>query len=239
MRWLAFGPDGKLYLGIGDNASENDSEGHAQNVGDLLGKILRLDVDAPGRPYAVPADNPLVRNPAAKGEVFAYGFRNPWRFCWDAEGTMFVGEPGSKGADCREWITQVVAGGNHGWPFMEGSLANPKRRDVPPGTRFVPRTYDYGRTDPDAGSCAIGGQVYRGARLPALRGRYVFCDYELGEIYALALTRGADRWTGSDPRKIGDVTHCVSIDTDAQGELYFCVNEKADSGGSVMTLTTK
>jgi glucose/arabinose dehydrogenase len=238
---LGFGPDGKLYVGVGDNASPADREGNAQNPAVLLGKILRIDVDDPpvGKAYGT-ADNPWPNSPGVRPEIWAYGFRNPWRFAWDADGNMFVGEPGSKGPKCREWVTQVLRGENHGWPFMEGNTRNPDRTDMPVGgnVKFVPRMFDYGREDPESGSCAIGGQVYRGDRIKGLRGKYVFCDYMLEEVYALDLARQGRTFTGSNWRKVAAIK-AVSIDTDAQGELYFCVNEKADSGGTVMTLAPK
>jgi predicted outer membrane repeat protein len=237
---LGFDREGKLYIGVGDNASPDDRDDNAQNPTRMLGKILRIDVDttSPGKAYGIPTDNPWAKHAQVLPEIWAYGFRNPWRFSWDGE-TMWLAEPGSKGAACREWVTQVVRGGNHGWPFQEGNLANPKRTDRPRDTQFVPRAFDYGREDPTAGSCAIGGRVYRGDRVKFLQGRYVFCDYEAGDVYALTLAEANGRWSGSDWRTIGSVVHCVSIDADAQGELYFCSNEKADSGGAVYTLAPR
>ena len=237
---LGFGPDGHLYIGVGDNASEDDREDNAQNPTRLLGKILRIDVDSAsqGRAYGIPPTNPWATHPQVRPEIWAYGFRNPWRFSWDDK-TMWLAEPGTKGAACREWITEVVRAGNHGWPFMEGNTRNPKRTDVPAGAQFVPRAFDYGRDAPDDGSCAVGGRVYRGDRVKFLQGKYVFCDYEAGDVYALTLSQSGGRWSGSDWKKIGSVTHCVSIDADAQGELYFASNEKADSGGTIFTLASK
>ncbi len=237
---LAFGPDGKLYIGVGDNGAKNDSEGNAQNPNVMLGKILRLDVDNPpaGKAYAIPTDNPWATMAGVKGEIWAYGLRNPWRFSFDAAGTLWLGEPGSSGGACREWITTVQKGGNHGWPFMEGNVRNPSA-PAPANTKFVPRAFDYGRTDPNMGSCAIGGRVYAGARLPFLSGRYVFADYELGELYALSVAQQGGRWVGSDQRKLGDVSHCVSIDADAQGELYLSSGDKIADGGTVYTLAPK
>lgn len=236
---LGFGPDGKLYLGVGDNGSENDSEGNSQSPATMLGKILRIDVDVPGKPYGVPADNPWAAAGAGvRPEIWGYGFRNPWRFTWDPQGNMILGEPGSKGPECREWVTSVVRGGNHGWPHMEGTRPNPKR-PAPAGSQFVPRLFDYGRTDPEASSCIIGGVFYAGTRIPGLKGRYVFADYSLGEVYALTITGSGAQARGSDWRTIGAATSPVSFDTDAQGEIYICCNEKADSGGTVLTLAPK
>jgi glucose/arabinose dehydrogenase len=244
---IAFGPDRKLYIGVGENGAENDKPdsptdppmGNAQNPAVLLGKILRIDVDNPpaGKAYGT-GNNPWANNPGVRPEIWAYGFRNPWRFSWDAQGNMFVGEPGSKGPKCREWITQVVRGGNHGWPYMEGNTRNPGRTDMPVGTVVIPRTFDYGREDPESGSCAIGGQVYRGDRIKSLQGKYVFADYMLEELYVIDLAKKGETFTGTNWRKVASVK-AVSIDTDAQGELYFCVNEKADLGGTIMTLAPK
>jgi glucose/arabinose dehydrogenase len=238
---LAFGPDGKLYIGVGDNGAKNDVDGNAQNPAVMLGKILRIDVDNPpaGKAYSIPTDNPWANTAGVKGEIWAYGLRNPWRFSFDAAGTLWLGEPGSSDATCREWITAVQKGGNHGWPFMEGNVRNPGATQPPANAQFVPRAFDYGRVDPDMGSCAIGGRVYAGARLPFLKGRYVFADYELGELYALTLAQQGGRWVGSDHRKLGDVNRCVSIDADAQGELYLCSGEKLADGGTVYTLAPK
>lgn len=237
---LAFGPDGKLYIGVGDNGAKNDSEGNAQNPGVMLGKILRIDVDnvPAGKTYGIPADNPWANQAGVRPEIWGYGFRNPWRFSFDPRGTLWLGEPGSSDAGCREWFTAVVRGGNHGWPYMEGNTKNPALQ-APPGQQFVPRAFDYGRTDPDSGTCGIGGRVYAGTRLPFLAGRYVFADYELGELYCVTMAQQGGRWVGSDHRKLGDVNRCVSIDADAQGELYLCVGEKAADGGTVMTLAPK
>jgi len=237
---LAFGPDGKLYVGVGDNGAKNDSEGNAQNPGTMLGKILRIDVDspAPGKAYGIPADNPWANQAGVKGEIWGYGFRNPWRFSFDPAGTLWVGEPGSSDAGCREWVTAVQKGGNHGWPFMEGNTRNPALAP-PANAQFVPRAFEYSRTDPDSGSCMIGGRVYTGARLPFLRGRYVFADYELGELYTVTMAQQGARWVGNDHRKLADVNRCVSIDADAQGELYLCRSEKASDGGTVYTVAPK
>jgi glucose/arabinose dehydrogenase len=237
---IAFGPDGKLYVGVGDNGAKNDSEGNAQNPNSLLGKILRIDVDnaAQGKAYGIPADNPWAAAPGVRPELWAFGFRNPWRFSFDKQGTLWVGEPGTGDAQCREWFTPAVRGGNHGWPYMEGNTRN-AAVPMPPNLQLVPRAFDYGRTDPDSGTCGIGGRVYAGTRVPALANRYVFADYELGELYCVTMANQGGRWVGSDHRKVGDVNRCVSIDADAQGELYLSVNEKAADGGTIMMVVPK
>ena len=122
---------------------------------------------------------------------------------------------------------------------MEGNTVNASAARAPANSQFVPRAFDYGRTDPDQGSCMIGGRVYTGTRLPFLAGRYVFADYEMGELYCITLAQQGARWVGTDHRKLGDVNRCVSIDADAQGELYLCSGEKAADGGTVYTVAPR
>ncbi|MFM8385920.1 MAG: PQQ-dependent sugar dehydrogenase [Planctomycetia bacterium] len=235
---LAFGPDGMLYVGVGDDGAKNDKDGNAQNPGKLLGKILRLDV-SPRQAYAIPGDNPWAKAAGVRPELWAYGFRNPWRLSFGPDGTLWVGEPGTGDAQCREWFTAVQRGGNHGWPFMEGNNPNPGAGTPPNGFTYVRRAFEYARPDPEGGSCGIGGRIYTGARLPALAGKYVFADYELGEIYCVTMAKEAAGWTGSDHRVVAKMEHCVSIDADAQGELYLCRGDASDQGGTVYTLVPR
>ena len=226
---LAFGPDGKLYVGLGEHAEENDPDDVAQDVRALEGKVLRIDVDA-GTPYTVPADNPWAKaGQGVRGEIWAYGLRNPWRLSFDREkGTLWAGDPGQHD---REEIDVVPRGGNLGWAVMEGGIATPKR---PPPARapdgLVRPVFDYGR---DVGKCAIGGVVYRGQRCASVRGQYVFADFSAGRLFALPLDTSGLRVTGA-PRALGEVA-CCSIDEDAQGELYFSALED----GRVLTLRPK
>ena len=211
---VLFGPDGLLYIGMGDGGSGGDPKGNAQNLGTLLGKILRIDPRPSGsRPYTVPPDNPFVGRAGARGEIWAYGLRNPWRFSFDAEtGALWIGDVG-QGA--REEISTAEAGSrggeNYGWDRYEGT--RPFEGRDPSG--LVPPVYDYALDE--GGTCAVtGGYVYRGQRLAGLRGRYVFADFCRGEVLALVDGPG-----GRVARPLGPrVESLASFGEDAARELY-------------------
>jgi glucose/arabinose dehydrogenase len=199
---LLFGPDGMLYYGLGDGGSANDPHGNGQDPGTLLGTILRLDV-APrddGKPYGIPADNPLLARKGARPEVWAYGLRNPWRFSFDrATGECWVGDVGQ---NLYEFVHVAKPGGNHGWNLLEGfhRFALPRGGELPDD--LVPPVFEYphlaavddeaiaaGRA-PDVGDglSITGGFVYRGQRLPGLVGWYVFADYVTKHVWAIRRT---------------------------------------------------
>ena len=228
---LAFGPDGKLYVGLGDSATPDDPDNVGQDVRQLEGKILRLDVDGAGAPYQVPPDNPWAKSGGGvRGEIWAYGLRNPWRFSFDREtGTLWEGDPGQK---TREEINVVPRAGNLGWAIMEGSMPTPGRPPPRPApTDLVAPVFDYGR---EMGNCSIGGVVYRGQRCATIRGQYLFSDYMKGQIFVLPLDGTGTRTTGA-PRVLAKCESCASINEDGQGELYFC----ALDDGKVLTLRPK
>ena len=183
---LGFGPDNLLYLGVGDR----EAPAQAQRPGSLLGKILRLDVrcGAPGRAYCIPAANPWRGQAAARPEVYARGFRNPWRLALDPQdGTLWVADVGK--AD-REEVNRVQAGGNYGWPLWEGNLC----RTGPVACAEIahaPPVATYAH-DAQGGCAVIGGVVYRGAALPGLDGAYLFGDYCSGRVWALTPRAGSD-----------------------------------------------
>lgn len=207
---LAFGPDRMLYVALGDGGSANDPDDNGQDVSTLLGSILRLDVR--GREtYAIPSDNPLVDRPGARGEIWAWGLRNPWRCAFDAtSGALWVGDVG-QGA--REEITLVRAGGeNHGWPVYEGEVSNRNPTGLPPGA-FVGPVLDYPRS---LGTSVIGGLVYRGTALASLVGAYVYGDYGSGRVWAL-VHDGASVVSNTEIASVGGI---VSFGEDAGGELY-------------------
>lgn len=224
---LAFGPDGKLYAAIGapENMVEADkpkpTDYYAQDMSRLDGKIVRLDVDG-APPYAVPDDNPWAASgKGVRGEIWAYGCRNPWRISFDKEkGTMWLGDPGQRR---REEVDVVPRAGNMGWAFREGSL--PLMTGAAPADVVAP-VFDYGR---ETGNCVIGGVVYHGQRCTAWRGNYVFGEFGKGKI--LALPTDGSKVTGA-VKEIGVVASVCSVDADAQGELYFC----ALDSGKVFTL---
>ncbi len=233
---VAFGPDGMLYISVGDgNETKNDKEMVAQNARMLLGKILRIDPSRRegGRGYAIPQGNPWPNSAPVRPEIWAFGFRNPWRMCWDAAGKMFVTEPGSSGPESREWVTQVHYGRNHGWPYLEG---NRRLLTVPAGKNIVPRTFEYVRGSSGGATAGVGGYIYRGDRCKNLKGRYILGDYMRGEIYALKMRSSADRVVGNGFAKVGDVPDLASFGEDEQGEVYICSNGDL---GVIFTLAPK
>jgi glucose/arabinose dehydrogenase len=191
---LAFGPDGYLYIGFGDGGAGGDqgpghaSGGNGQSLETLLGKVLRIDPQgAPGRPYAVPADNPFVGDTDALPEIWAYGLRNPWRFSFDAEsGDLWIGDVGQSAWEEIDFAAAVDGrdagrGANFGWNIREGAHEYRGR----PSSDLVDPIYEMSHDD---GACSItGGFVYRGRAIPELEGMFVFTDYCRGEL--LALTR--------------------------------------------------
>jgi glucose/arabinose dehydrogenase len=213
---MEFGADGKLWIGTGDNREPKEAIATSQNPQSLLGKLLRIDVDA-GAPYGIPAGNPWPNAQGVRPEIWATGFRNAWRFCFDPQGAPWIASPGRKD---REWVTRVTAGGNGGWPFRDGSQANPDV-PVPPAfakVQFLPPAFEYLRSGEDDTTAMVGGYFYRGDRIKALKGQYVFGDYARGKIYAISVANGV----GSNMREVGDVNTVSSLGQDVQGELYFC-----------------
>ena len=215
---VEFGPDGFLYIGMGDGGSANDPDNHAQNTEDLLGKILRIDVDHSNGPipYTSPASNPFFGSTPGADEVFAYGMRNPWRFSFDSgTGQLYVGDVG-QGA--WEEIDIVNNGGNYGWRVMEGNHCNPNFNGgvcTPIGTAPIA---EYGHT---AGRCSItGGYVYRGSIGTLPLGSYVYGDFCTGEIFLLE--------GGSQSLLLDTDLFISTFGQDEAGEVYV-----ASHGGSV------
>jgi glucose/arabinose dehydrogenase len=173
---IAFGPDGYLYVGLGDGGSGGDPEGNGQDLSTLLGSILRLDFSGEG--YAVPPGNPLVDAPGARAEIYAYGLRNPWRFSFDrGTGDLWAGDVGQ---NRWEEVDRIVAGANYGWNVMEGLECFESSACDTSGLE-LPRAA-YGRDD---GCSVTGGYVYRGPSMPELDGWYVYGDFCSGRIWAL------------------------------------------------------
>jgi glucose/arabinose dehydrogenase len=179
---LAFGPDGMLYLGTGDGGSGGDPLNHAQNLGSLLGKILRLDVDHQ-QPFAIPADNPFRAVAGARPEVWAYGLRNPWRFSFDMTGRLWCGDVGQ-----NQWeeIDLIVRGGNYGWKIKEGNHCFPPGANCA-GQGLLPPVHEYDRA---SGVSVTGGAIHSGVGQPELKGRYIYGDFGSGKIWALDYTGG-------------------------------------------------
>ena len=210
---IRFGPDGCLYLGTGDGSGIADGRLTGQDLGDLLGSILRIDVDRPdkGKNYSVPKDNPFVGTPGARPEVWAYGLRQPWKFSFDpATGDLWAGEVGQ---DLWEMVYRIEKGGNYGWSVMEGSHPfRPKRKKGP--TPILKPVAEHPHTDFRS---LTGGHVYHGKRLPRLDGAYVYGDFDTGRVWML-------RYDGkkvTEHRELTDTAlRIVAWGQDRAGEVY-------------------
>lgn len=217
---LTFGPDGYLYIGLGDGGSEGDPYHHAQSLKTLFGKVLRIDPrPTTSAPYRVPSDNPFVRRAGARDEIWAYGLRNPWRFSFDrATGDLYIGDVGAERWEEVDFAPASSTGGeNYGWALREGNQRF-KRGRLP--SDYVPPVYVYAHSTETCdfpGRAIVGGYVYRGSKIPALRGAYVFADYCSGRLRALNHRRGRL----ADHRMLGQqVTPMTSFAEDSDGELY-------------------
>ncbi len=211
---LQFGPDGFLYIATGDGGSGGDPGDRGQSLATLLGKILRIDVDS-GAPFAIPPSNPFVGQ-AARGEIWAYGLRNPWRFSFDREtGDMFIGDVGQNAVEEIDFQPAASPGGeNYGWRHMEGSQCFIPAADCNDGSLVLP-IIDYQQNG--QGGSVTGGYRYRGFSFPPLQGTYFFADFVMRAFYAANQNNGA--WTVMGPRPTP-----FSISTfgeDEAGELYF------------------
>ncbi|HWB72987.1 MAG TPA: PQQ-dependent sugar dehydrogenase [Egibacteraceae bacterium] len=213
---IAFGPDGLLYVGLGDGGSAGDPHDNGQSLATLLGKLLRIDPAAGGTggaPYDVPPDNPFVGRPGARPEVWAYGLRNPWRFSFDREtGDLWIADAGQSAREEIDFAPAGTgAGANYGWNRLEGT--RPYEGQPPPDA--VPPMFEYPAS---GGRCAIiGGYVYRGSAIPPLRGAYLYSDLCDGEIRALVQQGGrvvAERSLGLRLQRI------ASFGQGPDGELY-------------------
>ncbi len=210
---VLFGPDGMLYIGMGDGGSGGDPHGNGQSLGTLLGKLLRLDVDG-GDPYAVPPDNPFVGRAGARGEIWAYGLRNPWRLAFDSTGgLLYIADVGQNAWEEVDVAPAGAKGLNYGWNRMEGThcfnsaLCDRQGLTLP--------VLEYGHSD---GCAIVGGFVYRGRAIPALTGRYLYSDYCNGWLRSFRYQGGAATeqraWRVVSPGQV------LSFGQDAAGELY-------------------
>jgi glucose/arabinose dehydrogenase len=211
---LAFGPDGYLYMGMGDGGNANDPDTNGQHKTTLLGKMLRIDVNdtTATRHYRIPPDNPYAGNSSGwKEEIWAVGMRNPWRWSFDPPtGTLWVGDVGQ---DTREEVDIITKGGNYGWNIMEGMICRPPTTSCDMTGLTLP-IKDYTHA---LGIAVTGGYVYRGYRRPSLTGAYIYGDYGSGRIWMLRYVNGA---VTADSLLMQAPFPISSFGTDQLNELY-------------------
>jgi glucose/arabinose dehydrogenase len=248
---LLFGPDGYLYLGLGDGGAGDDPFGSGQNTATLLAKMLRIDVNSratwgEGRHkhelgYGFPSDNPFIKEPAMDGfgahkEIFAYGLRNPWRYSFDrATGDLWVGDVGQ---DLWEEVDLVTNGGNYGWSIREGAH---HFKPGPVGAQYIDPVMEYPHRpellaeslfpDHTIGLCIIGGYVYRGKQFPALEGVYLYGDYSLGTIWGFRYDRVAQK-VSVQGKLLQQTDNIDSFAEDNDGELYALMQD-----GKILQIT--
>lgn len=207
---VAFGTDGFLYIGMGDGGSANDPGNRAQNPDELLGKILRIDIDhtGAGAPYMSPNDNPFFGTTAGRDEIYAVGLRNPWRFSFDRlTGALYLGDVGQ---GSREEIDIVTRGGNYGWRIREGAACSNLDPTLCDRADLVSPVLDY---DHSNGRCSVtGGYVYRGNRGALPQGGYVYGDFCSGEIFL--------RQSNTQQLLMDTDLNISSFGEDESGELY-------------------
>ena len=213
---MAFGPDGYLYIATGDGGSGGDPQNNSQNRSNLLGKILRIDVDSPqgGKNYGIPTDNPFAGNSDGHAEeIYAWGLRNPWRFSFDPEtGRLWTGDVGQ---NRFEEVDIIEKGKNYGWRIMEGfACYNP-----PSGcdqTGLTLPVVEYGR---DQGASITGGYVYHGGNVPELAGKYIYADFVTGKIWGLTYNSPTDL---NNELLLNSGKNIASFGVDSNQELYIC-----------------
>jgi glucose/arabinose dehydrogenase len=221
---LQFGPDGYLYIGMGDGGSEGDPLGNGQSLNTLLGKILRIDVDY-AEPYAIPPDNPFA-NGGGLPEIWAYGLRNPWRFSFDRlTGDLYIGDVGQDAWEEIDYLPAGSPGGaNFGWNFFEGN--HPYRGSPSADMQFIMPVAEYNHS---LGNAVIGGYIYRGNLLLDWYGVYIYADYGSGRVWALLhLPDGS--WQNAQLFDTGK--HLSSFGVDEDGEIYLV----DDDDGTILML---
>lgn len=228
---IHFGPDGYLYIALGDGGSGNDPSNRAQTRSNLLGNILRIDInEAAGLPadcgeigsYSVPSDNPFVSDGGSCNEIWAYGIRNAWRMSFDRlTGDMYFGDVGQNNREEVNFQPASSSGGeNYGWRCLEGNIPTPGVPACTPGSDYVPPIYDYPRT---LGNSVTGGYVYRGESFPRMKGIYFFGDFGSGQMFRSVNDGG---WSTTVAEDFGITL--VSFDETKEGELL-----AVDYGGAV------
>ncbi len=223
---VAFGPDGMLYIGLGDGGSGGDPLGSGQDSTTLLGSILRIDVDG-GTPYAIPNDNPFVNDAAARTEIWVYGVRNPWRFSFDRlTGDLYIGDVGQNAWEEIDVVPAGTGGANLGWNVMEGLHCYSAATCNQTGLALPVLEY------PHSEGCSVtGGYVYRGSAIPSLQGRYFYADYCQGWIRSFHYQNGQATDVRDHTGDVGTLSLISSFGEDGAGEVYVLT-----LGGSVYRL---
>ena len=221
---IAFGPDGFLYVGLGDGGSRNDPFDNAQNLGVLLGKILRIDIDRRGAEtaYAIPLDNPFMNMDGVRPEIWAFGFRNPWQLTFDNQtGTLWMADVGQ---DLQEEINLVEKGGNYGWRRREGSYPF---GNIPADLATIDPLWEY---DHQVGKSITGGLVVRGSTIPELEGRYLYGDFVSGRLWALGVQDSYDPSTISNQLIPWHGLPIFGFGHDQDGAVYVLTSSNTGQG---------
>ncbi len=242
---VLFGPDGYLYIGAGDGGDGGDPENRAQNGRELLGKMLRIDVDVDegvARPYTIPADNPFVDDPAFEDEIWAYGLRNPWRYAFDSlTGDLYIADVGQSALEEVNFQpADSIGGENYGWRIMEGTSCFSPRTGCRMSGLVLP-VAEYGREE---GVSVTGGEVYRGQDFPRLKGTYFYADYGRSNVWGLnrdSLGEWRDAIVGKfsfNPSSFGlDENGEIYVVSDAGGNstLYKMIDAEVEPTEPIMT----
>ena len=217
---IEFGPDGFLYIGLGDGGLRNDPHANGQDLSTLLGTILRIDVNTASgdRKYGIPADNPFVDVAGARPEIYAYGIRNPWRIAFDKPtGLLWIGDVGQ---ELWEEVNVIQKGGNYGWNVREGTQAFGNRQADPALADPIDPVWEY---DHGVGKSITGGRVYRSNRLPELAGKYIYADYVSGSVWALSYDEATGKATRNE-QVIASGIPVLGFGEDPSGEIYYMID---------------
>jgi glucose/arabinose dehydrogenase len=213
-----FGPDGMLYIGMGDGGSQGDPHGNGQNRNALLAKLLRLNVDR-GEPYLIPAANPYAKG-GGRAEIWAIGLRNPWRFSFDRfSGLLYIADVGGDRFEEVNVVPMSIAGVNYGWNVMEGPQCSRSSGCDQTGMQKPALSY---ATHENSTCAIIGGSVYRGQKIPEIKGQYFYSDYCNSWLRSFGFADG--KVTDQHEWPIGKLGSITSFGEDAQGELYICTS---------------
>ena len=210
---VMFGPDGMLYIGMGDGGSGGDPQGHGQNRNTLLGALLRIDVNS-ADPYGIPANNPFGGQAGVREEIWAYGLRNPWRFAFDrTAGRLYIADVGQNRLEEINVVPTGTAGVNYGWNIMEGMTCYNATTCNQNGLTLPVHEYDHSQ-----GCSVTGGFVYRGTAVPEIAGYYLYSDYCSGWLRGFRYVNGS----ATDHREwsVGELGNVLSFGEDSAGELY-------------------